>query len=222
MTFFPLRVRALRLVFWPVVRSVSTTTGKQRSMPRTSHGQTRAVAAAAVAGDVLQALDGQDVEAALRCKCVSKRDKPAQQGACRAHQVALDLVLRHLVTQHSQLLLGQLARALVLDFLAAPGRELREGATTQPPRRAPSPPGWPSPWWARCRRCTCGGRVSRCEPCAAPQTRAHVSAVSNRFWLGISTPATRAARMVNLPRPTARTEPAARSVWRRTAGDIQG
>ena len=127
-------------------------------MPRTSHGQTRAVAAAAVAGDVLQALDGQDVEAALRCERVSKRDDKPAQRARRAHQVALDLVLRHLVTQHSQLLLGQLARALVLDFLATPGRELRarRGQYRAAAAHAPSPPGWPSPWWARCRRCTCG------------------------------------------------------------------
>ena len=43
----------------------------------------------------------------------------------------------------------------------------------------------------------------------------HVSAVSNRFWLGISTPATRAARIVSLPRPTARLAAAARSACAR-------
>ena len=91
-------------------------------MPRTSHGQARTMAAAAVARDVLKALDGKDVEAALRYRRVSKCDSGPVRRARKAHQVALDLVLRHLVTQHSQLLLGELASALVLDFLAETGR----------------------------------------------------------------------------------------------------
>lgn len=76
-----------------------------------------------------------------------------------AHQVALHLVLAHFVTQNGQLLLGQLLGALVVNVLCtapASGHNWCSQAKGQPRQRAPSPAGWPSPWWAQCRRCTCG------------------------------------------------------------------
>jgi hypothetical protein len=68
-TFLPLRVRALRLVFCPVHASGrehrDALDGGWARVERTSHWQAGAVPAAPVAVDVLQPLDGQQVEAAL-------------------------------------------------------------------------------------------------------------------------------------------------------------
>lgn len=92
----------------------------------------------------------------------------------------------------------------------------------QPARGAPSPPGWPWQWWARCRRCSCASaRLVSGGWAGRRLGGAYVSAVSRRFWLGISTPATRAARTASLPRPwTEGSETAARSACEREQGQV--
>ena len=126
-TFLPLRVRALRLVFCPVQAGGRERDGGGGAMgfrgERTSNWQARAVAAAPIAIDVLQPLDGQQIEAALW----GRRDG-AQHTAAR--------------------------RGSRQDEVCAPGRpppgtcSLRHAEWSAPPRTAP---------WCACCQCSVHG-----------------------------------------------------------------